>query len=410
MLHAAILAGGLATRLRPLTSTIPKALIPINGEPFLAHQLRLLKRAGFKKVVLCLGHLGEQICDFVRRGKSFGLEVEYSFDGPQLLGTGGAIRRALPMLGEAFFVLYGDSYLPCDYSNVQRCFFESGNRGLMTVFRNEGRWDKSNVEFSGGRITNYDKVHPTSQMHHIDYGLGVFRSDVFISFAGDTVLDLTTVYKDLLQDGQLAAYEVQQRFYEIGSRAGIEDLEAYLVNARQPAVFLDRDGVLNEALIRDRHPFPPSNLAELKILEGAANELRRLKDAGFLLIVVTNQPDVARGIRARRSVEEINEAVMAALPLDDVYVCFHSERDACDCRKPKPGLLLQASADRSICLERSFLIGDRWRDIDAGAAAGCRTVLIDYDYDEPSPSHAPAHRAASLHDAVEWILQSLTQS
>jgi len=406
MLPIAILAGGLATRLRPLTETIPKSLIEINGEPFLVHQLRLLQRAGFRRVVLCVGHLGEKIREFAGNGAAFGLELEYSFDGPELLGTGGAIRHALPVLGEAFFVLYGDSYLPCRYHDVERAFLAAGKRGMMTVFRNEGRWDASNIEFSHGRIVGYDKVTRTLDMHHIDYGLGIFHRDAFALCPDDRVCDMATVYQDLLRHDRLAAYEVGERFYEIGSRAGIEELAAHLAHAKKPAVFLDRDGVLNEVIIRERRPFPPSNLEELRIVRGAAAALRRLKNAGFLLIGVTNQPDVARGSQTRRGVGELNAAIKAALPVDDFYVCFHDGPNACDCRKPKPGLLLQAAADRNIDLQHSFIIGDRWRDIDAGAAAGCRTVLIDYRYDERAPKNAPDYRAESLDSAVEWIVRS----
>lgn len=228
MLPVAILAGGLATRLRPLTETVPKSLIEIRGEPFLAHQLRLLSRAGIRRVVLCVGHLGEQIRDFAGDGRRFKVDVEYSFDGPQLLGTAGALRQALPLLGPAFFVLYGDSYLPCDYGAVERQFSNSGRLGLMTVFHNGGNWDTSNVEFSEGRILKYDKVQPTPLMRHIDYGLGVFRDRVFHELSGSGPHDLAEVYQDLLRRGQLEAYEAKQRFYEIGSPAGIAELSEFL--------------------------------------------------------------------------------------------------------------------------------------------------------------------------------------
>lgn len=228
MLPVAILAGGLATRLRPLTDFIPKALVEINGEPFIAHQLRLLASSGIRQVVLCVGYRGEMLQDFVGGGERFGLSVEYAFDGPTLLGTGGAIRRALPRLGEAFFVLYGDSYLLCDYREVEAAFRASGKTGLMTVFRNQGRWDASNVEFAEGRILAYDKKRRTERMRHIDYGLGAFQQRVFETLAPDTSYDLAALYQDLLARGELAGFEVKDRFYEIGSAAGIEELSAAL--------------------------------------------------------------------------------------------------------------------------------------------------------------------------------------
>lgn len=169
------------------------------------------------------------------------------------------------------------------------------------------------------------------------------------------------------------------------------------------AVFLDRDGVLNEPLLRDGRPYPPHSLEQFKLYADAA-AVQRLKDAGFVLIVVTNQPDVARGTQRRETVDGMNALVRAALPIDDFFVCWHDDADSCNCRKPKPGLLLQAAALWDIDLAGSFMVGDRWRDIEAGAAAGCRTVLIDRNYNERSPQSPPDFRTRSLAGAVECIL------
>jgi NDP-sugar pyrophosphorylase family protein len=228
MLPVAILAGGLATRLRPVTERIPKALIGINGEPFIVHQLRLLHARGIRRVVLCLGYLGEMVREVVQDGREFDLAVEYSFDGPVLRGTAGAIHQALPLLGGAFFVLYGDSYLPCDYAAVEQVFLASGKAGLMTVFRNEGQWDTSNVEFAGGRILAYDKKNRTPRMRYIDYGLGMFERRAFAGLEAGSVYDLAALYQELLSRDDLAAFEMKERFYEIGSPAGIEELAAVL--------------------------------------------------------------------------------------------------------------------------------------------------------------------------------------
>lgn len=224
----AILAGGLATRLRPVTEKIPKALIQVAGQPFLAQQLRLLKNAGIRKTVLCVGHRGEMIEDEFGDGRSFGMELSYSFDGPVLLGTGGALRKALPLLGPTFFVLYGDSYLPIDYAAPARAFIASGKRGLMTVFRNEGQWDTSNVLFRNGAIESYTKKNPSPEMRHIDYGLGVLSAAAVSSWPDGERFDLADVYQQLIAQGELAGHEVTQRFYEIGSPAGLAELDALL--------------------------------------------------------------------------------------------------------------------------------------------------------------------------------------
>lgn len=169
------------------------------------------------------------------------------------------------------------------------------------------------------------------------------------------------------------------------------------------AVFLDRDGVLNRATVRDGKPYPPSSLEELQILPGVPEALDELKQAGFLLIVVTNQPDVGRGAQSREVVEAIHERLKSELPLDEILVCYHTDADACACRKPAPGLLEQAANRHGLRLSACYVIGDRWRDIDAGHRAGCQTILIDYQYKEQAPDREPAARVRTLCEAAEWI-------
>jgi len=228
LMPAVILAGGLATRLKPLTETIPKALLPVAGRPFLEHQLELLGREGIREVFVLAGHLGERIQQTFGDGGQLGVSIRYSFDGPTLLGTGGAIRKALQLLPARFFVIYGDSYLTCSFQDVQHTFDSSGKQGLMTVYRNNDQFDASNVEFDGARIIVYDKKNRTPRMHHIDYGLGAFRREVFEVLPSDTNIDLATIYQDLLQQEQLAAFEVRERFYEIGSLSGLQETDEFL--------------------------------------------------------------------------------------------------------------------------------------------------------------------------------------
>jgi len=229
VLPVAILAGGLATRLWPATEKVPKSLLDVNGEPFIAHQLRLLKANGVSRVVLCVGFLGEMVRHAVN-GRAFGLEVKYSFDGPALLGTAGALKRALPLLGPAFLTLYGDSYLVCDYAGVAANFEESRKQALMTVFHNEGRWDSSNVEFTDGRIVAYNKKERTPRMKYIDYGLGAFTARAFERVPSEKACDLAELYQAILADGELAGMEIPQRFYEIGSPAGLEETARFIAS------------------------------------------------------------------------------------------------------------------------------------------------------------------------------------
>jgi NDP-sugar pyrophosphorylase family protein len=224
----AILAGGLATRLRPITEKIPKSLVPVAGQPFLAHQLKLLHARGIRRAVLCIGYLGEMIRRDFGDGKQFGVKLDYSFDGEKLLGTGGAIKRALPLLGEEFFVLYGDSYLPVDYAPIAEFFHRAGKLGCMTVYRNEGKYDTSNVVFADGEVKVYDKKAKLPEMRHIDYGLSLFKAVGLDSYPAGQPFDLAEVMGKLVREKQLAGYEVRERFYEMGSPAGLAELETLL--------------------------------------------------------------------------------------------------------------------------------------------------------------------------------------
>lgn len=227
-LPIAILAGGLATRLRPLTEHIPKSLIQVAGKPFAVHQIELLRQHNITQIVFCVGYLGEQIQAALGDGSRWGVHLAYVFDGPTLLGTGGALRRARPWLGEAFLVMYGDSYLECDYAAVERAFLSSGKLGLMTVFRNDDQWDRSNVLLHEGRIVRYDKQQRVPEMRHIDYGLGALRAQALDAYPAGTTFDLTTIYQDLITRDELVGFEVMQRFYEIGSEAGLKETRQYL--------------------------------------------------------------------------------------------------------------------------------------------------------------------------------------
>jgi len=228
MLPVAILAGGLATRLRPITATIPKALIEIAGEPFIFHQLRYLKQQGVDSIVLCVGYLGEMIEALVGDGSQFGVRINYSYDGPKLLGTGGAIKAALPLLGKHFFIFYGDSFLPIQFKPVEQSYLASAKLGLMTVLKNENQWDRSNVIYQNGLLVEYNKEVIKPNMNFIDYGLGVLNADVFSWYPDQETLDLSRVYNDLSIKCELFGYEVFERFYEIGSHQGILETAEYL--------------------------------------------------------------------------------------------------------------------------------------------------------------------------------------
>ncbi len=233
MLQCVVLAGGIGTRMRPQTEEMPKALLPVLGRPFADWQLELLAKQGIERVLYSVGYRGEMIRDHVGDGSRWGLEINYVDEGHQLRGTGGALRLALDLgeLEEAFFVLYGDSYLPVDLGAVERAWEQTPLPALMTVFRNDGQWDASNAIYDDGRVVLYDKDRPADrveEMHWIDYGLSILTREVVAQVPGREPADLADLMRGLSREGQLAGFEVSERFYEAGTPEGLRDLERYL--------------------------------------------------------------------------------------------------------------------------------------------------------------------------------------
>jgi NDP-sugar pyrophosphorylase family protein len=229
---AALLAGGLATRLRPVTEKIPKALVKLAGKPFIDHQLDLLRRNRIRRIVFCLGYKGEMIESCLGDGSRIGMELRYSYDGEKLLGTGGALRRAAHLLGEVFWVMYGDSYMDIDYGAVLADFSSRDVLGMMTVLRNDNRWDRSNVVYRDGQLLRYDKKTQTPDMQYIDYGVALLRKEALARVPAGEPYDLATLYSQLVAEGQMAGHEVTNRFYEIGTPESLEEARKYLERQR----------------------------------------------------------------------------------------------------------------------------------------------------------------------------------
>ena len=233
MIPVALLAGGLATRLKPITETIPKALVEVAGKSFIDWQLEDFTRQGIRKVIICTGHLGEKIQEHVGDGSRYELEVIYSHDGPELRGTGGALKNALPHLPENFFVVYGDSFLPVDYGRIERAFYASDKIGLMTIIENGDLWEKSNVQYTNGRLIEYNKNLPRPDMRYVDYGISVLSSKTLREQESSDYFDLADLYHNLSIQDLLAGYLVYNRFYEIGSHAGLKETEQFLISKDQ---------------------------------------------------------------------------------------------------------------------------------------------------------------------------------
>jgi len=228
MLPLAILAGGYATRLGDLATETPKCLIEINGRPFVDWQLELLMKNGYSEFIFCVSYKSELVQEYLGNGRDRGVNIQYSLDGPSQLGTGGAIQNALPQLGDKFGVIYGDSYLPTNYFAAEKMFVSSRSQALMVVYENQNQFDSSNVEFVNGKLVNYEKGTINKGMRHIDYGVTFFRNTAFRPWGDQSSFDLSEVCHQLAKEKQLDGYEVFERFYEIGSVKGIEELSQHL--------------------------------------------------------------------------------------------------------------------------------------------------------------------------------------
>ncbi len=228
-----ILAGGLATRLYPITEKVPKALLEITGIPFADYQLKLLKRNGFKKIIYSVAYLGERIQNYVGDGSRYGLNVSYVYDGNKLLGTGGAIKKIAQNINQPFFITYGDTYLPVDYKAIWSKYESSQRPWLMTVFKNDNNLDQSNVIFNGEEVLKYSKKEKLSDMKHIEYGLLIGEPQALLNERREA-FDLADLLSSLVADKQMAAYEVYQRFYEIGSKVGLKEFEELVQGEKLP--------------------------------------------------------------------------------------------------------------------------------------------------------------------------------
>ena len=395
-----VLMGGLGTRLKNITKECPKSLVDVCGRPFFDYQLDLLTAWGFKKFVFLIGYKADMIEEYYGDGSRFGISIKYSYDGEKLLGTGGAVRRAIDLLEDDFLLIYGDSFMDIDYAETLYRYDmgkKEGARALMTVLRNNDRFDKSNVVVKDGRIVLYDKHDPTPEMEYIDYGVCMYERSLFENRAKDEAFDIADIQHDLSVKGEMTAQQVTKRFYEIGNPNSLAEFSAYVTkrfNESHPAVFVDRDGVINEIVWNDdiEQLDSPMNVAQFKFLPGVADALKKLKESGYYIFIVTNQPGAAKGKTSLKTLYDINTYMIDSLSkegaeIDDLFMCPHYPRELpqtkerflirkCNCRKPEPGLIYRAMRKYNIDMSASFMIGDSCSDATAGAAVGLPAVFI----------------------------------
>ena len=381
-----ILAGGRGTRLAPITDTIPKAMVPFHGKPFMEHTLDMLREQGFEKVLLLLGYKAEVIQEHFGDGARVGLQVEYSVTGPDDL-TASRVRVAEALLDERFLLLYCDNYWPMRFDAMWASYTASGRPAQITVYTNRDGYTRDSVIVEpDGRVAVFDRGRTTPGLAGVEISYAILERETVLELLpplaalpeADMLFE-DAVYTPLAERGLLHAYESDHRYYSVGGHARLPLTDAFF--ARVPTVILDRDGTLNERPPRASYVTRPE---EFRWLPGALEALARLRERGYRVIVVTNQAGIARGALTEEGLEAIHarmraEAEAAGARIDAIYHCPHDWDEGCACRKPAPGMLFEAQRDHHLDLTRTTFIGDDERDGQAAEAAGAPFVLVTED-------------------------------
>lgn len=374
--QAVILAGGLGTRLLPLTLSRPKPMIELNGKPFLEYLVLQLRDQGFDRILLLLGYLPDSVVEHFGDGSRFGVSIEYSISSAENL-TGTRLRLAKARLDELFLLLYCDNYWPLSFAKMWAAYEACRAPAMITVYRNTDGYTRDNLAVGeGGIVTKYDRTRTEAGLRGVDIGYALITRALVDQLQDENVSFEGTVYPQLVATGGLMAYVTDHRYYSVGSLERLETTRQFL--ERRPTIILDRDGVLNRKPPRAQYV---RSWAEFEWLSGAREALGLLGSAGYRVIVVSNQAGIARGAMTREDVEDINsrmsqDALAAGCPIETVLYCPHDWNEGCDCRKPRPGMLFEAQRRYGLDLSRIHFIGDDDRDAQAAEAAGCLPVLV----------------------------------
>ena len=377
--QAVILAGGEGVRLRPLTLTTPKPMIPINGKPFLEYLVELLRDNGIEEVIILTGYLHEKIEDYFGDGKRFGLKILYSYS-PVEDDTGTRIRKAKDMLSNTFLLLYGDNYWPLSLKKLIEFYEKVGTEALVTVYCNIDNYTKNNMFVSNeGLVKAYDKTRQTSGLNGVDIGFFILKKDVLENLLKENFSFEKIVMPKLIKDKQLSGFLSYHKYYGLSNLERIPLIEEFFKPKK--IILLDRDGVINKKAPKADYV---KNWNEFKFLPGAIEGLKLLSENNYHIFVLTNQPGIARGMMTEEDLREIHEKMQNELQkqgvkIDAIYYCPHGWDEGCFCRKPKPGMLFEAAAEHNFDLTKTIFIGDDERDKEAGDAADCNFVQMQQD-------------------------------
>jgi D-glycero-D-manno-heptose 1,7-bisphosphate phosphatase len=376
--QAVILAGGRGTRLQPLTDTMPKPMIPFHGKPFLGYTVDLLREQGFERVLMLLGYLPDVIMDHFGDGSDYGVQIEYDVTDADDL-TAFRIQHAQDRIDDIFLLLYCDNYWPMPFDDAWRSFVESGAPAQITVYSNADGYTRDSVIVGeDGFVEVFDRGRTTPGLKGVEISYALLQKSAVLPLLPEhQELFEQAVYPALTARHELYAYWTEHRYYSVGNHERLPLSDEFF--ARRPVVLLDRDGTLNVRAPKAEYVSKPE---QFEWLPGAREALRLFAEAGWKVIVISNQPGIARGMVTRENVEAIHakmctEAEAAGGRIDAIYYCPHGWDEGCDCRKPRPGLLIQAQREHHLDLSRVTFVGDDERDGEAADAAGCGFLFVD---------------------------------
>ena len=378
--QAVILAGGLGTRLRPITDTIPKPMIIFHGKPFLEYLIEMLVNQEFTKVVLLLGYLPEKVIEYFGSGEKWGIEIQYSVTDVED-DTGLRLLKAKELIEDEFMLFYCDNYWPMDFNKMFTLFKSSKVDALVTVYNNTDNYTKNNLRLDeNGFIEIYDKTREAENLQGVDIGFYILKKTVLNLIPDGNHNFEKTILPQLIKNKKIIAYASDHRYYSVGSHQRLALTNLFL--EKRKTVILDRDGVINKKAKKSNYI---KNWSEWEWIHGSKEAIGMLKNNNYQIIIASNQAGISRGEMSENDLDDIhrnmkNELSKLGGSIDGIYYCPHGWDENCECRKPKPGMLFQAQRDFHLDLSETYFVGDDIRDIEAGTAAGMKTFLVSDDF------------------------------
>ena len=374
--QAIILAGGIGTRLRPLTYKIPKPMITLNNKPFLEYLIELLKENGIKEIILLLGYLPDKIKEYFGDGSNFGIKIRYSV-GDVSFETGKRIKNAEELLDDNFLLMYCDNYWSLNLKKLVKYHDNHNVLATVTIYTNKDNFTKNNMKVDDqGYVILYDKSRQEENLSGVDIGFFIINKKV-LELMPDTNFSFEKeILSELIKKNQLAGYLTDHRYYSIGKIERLPITEKFLQPKK--VIFLDRDGVINKKAPKADYV---KNWDEFEFLPGSIEAISLLTKSGYDIYIISNQAGIARGIMTENDLKKIHQNMTDEIEKKEgkilgIYYCPHGWDERCECRKPKPGMFFQAAREHYIDLTKAIFIGDDERDVEAGESAGVKTILV----------------------------------